>query len=107
MGKGHSDRKKINNLIAEGKYKEARKALATSKERINKRGQKALSEKASSALEKHLESQIKLRRKLGSKKYKNQREERATNIKLGMLRSKEGKRRQLIRDTRRERFSGG
>lgn len=107
MGKGHSDRKKINNLIAEGKYKEARKALATSKERINKRGQKALSSKASSALEKHLESQIKLRRKLGSKKYKSQREERSANIKTGMYRSKEGKRKQLIRDTRRERFSGG
>lgn len=107
MGKGHSDRKKINNLIAEGKYKEARNALATSKERINKRGQKALSEKASSALERHLESQIKLRRKLGSKKFKDQQAKRGEAIRTGMSKGKEARRQELIRDTRRERFSGG
>lgn len=107
MGKGHSDRKKINKLVAEGKYKEARNALATSKERINKRGQKALSEKASSALERHLESQIKLRRKMGSKKYQDQRKQRAETIRSGMSKGKEARRQELIRDTRRERFSGG
>lgn len=87
MGKGHSDRKKINDLVLKGKYKEAREALSTSKKRINKRGQKALSSKAASALEKHLENQIRLRRSMKAKGYSKMISSRSKAIKEGMKKS--------------------
>ena len=53
MGKGHGDKKKINDLIAEGNIKGAKDALATSKKR--------LSRAAHSALTKHLQNKLRIR----------------------------------------------
>lgn len=87
MGKGHGDKKKINDLIAEGNIKGAKDALATSKKR--------LSRAAHAALTKHLQNKLRIRKKMGAKKYakmvKTQRKKLSAATKAGIKKNRDSR----------------
>jgi hypothetical protein len=81
MGKGHGQKKKINDLLLKGNIKGAKELLETSKKRLSRSAHEALSN--------HLSSKLKLRKKLGAKKFAAQSNKLSKNIKTGMKKSRD------------------
>jgi ribosomal protein S20 len=104
MGKGHGQKKKINELIAKGDIRGAKKVLETSQARISRA--------AHSALTKHLQTKLRTRSKWmkdnkgkGAKGYAAMMKKRSEKIskgtKAGVFKAKEARRiEQRIADRR-------
>jgi hypothetical protein len=97
MGKGHGQKKKINDLIAKGDIRGAKQVLATSQGRISRA--------AHSALTAHMQSKLKMRKKMGAKKYASMTKKRSQAIskatKAGIFKAKEARRQeQRVADRR-------